>query len=136
MTKDQKHHSNDKTYSTGYKQPPKQFQFTKGQSGNPRGRPKGSKNLATLLQTELAQTIIVQEQGQNKPIKKIEAIVKQFVMKALKGDVRSIEYLFKLIINLNNDQEPANTPSFEVDPEIMKNLFDRLSNSKDALNDK
>lgn len=114
----------------------KQSQFTKGQSGNPRGRPKGSKNLATLLQTELAQTIIVQEQGQNKPIKKIEAIVKQFVMKALKGDVRSIEYLFKLIISLNNDQEPANTSSFEVDPEIMKNLFDRLSNSKDVLNDK
>ncbi len=135
MGNDKKPHSNNKTYATGYKKPPKQHQFTKGQSGNPRGRPKGSKNIATLLQEELAQTIIVQEKGQNKSIKKLDAIVKQLVMKALKGDSRAIEYLFKQL-NLNNDQELTNTPSFEADPEIVKNLFDRLSNSKEVFNDK
>jgi len=35
--------SND--YEVGYKKPPKQGRFKKGQSGNPRGRPSGTKNL-------------------------------------------------------------------------------------------
>ena len=29
-------------YEVGYKKPPKEGQFKKGQSGNPRGRPKGT----------------------------------------------------------------------------------------------
>ncbi len=33
-----------KSYSVGYKRPPKQFQFKSGESGNPDGRPFGSKN--------------------------------------------------------------------------------------------
>ena len=124
-----------KSYATGYKKPPKEHQFTKGQSGNPRGRPKGSKNVATLLQEELAQTIVVQEQGQNKSIKKLDAIVKQLVMKALKGDSRAIEYLFKQL-NLNTDQETDKASNFTADPEIVKNLFDRLSNSNEVPHDK
>jgi len=37
----------------GYGNPPKESRFKKGQSGNRRGRPKGSKNLKTDLTEEL-----------------------------------------------------------------------------------
>ncbi len=128
MTKSNKSNSSDKSYSTGYKQPPKQHQFAKGQSGNPNGRPKGSKNVSTLIQEELEQSIIVQEQGQQKEIKKSEAIVKQMVMKALKGDIRATEFIFKLLPQ-DATQDTDTMASFAADPRIVENLLKRLSHN-------
>ena len=36
-------------YKVGYKKPPLHSRFKKGQSGNPRGRPRGAKNFSSVL---------------------------------------------------------------------------------------
>ena len=38
----------DEAYAVGWGKPPRHTRFKKGQSGNPKGRPPGSKNMNTL----------------------------------------------------------------------------------------
>jgi hypothetical protein len=69
----------------GYGKPPQHTRFKKGESGNPTGRPKGSKNLTTLLEKELKQRVVITENGRRRSITKQEAMVKHLVNKAVFG---------------------------------------------------
>ena len=50
-------------YVVGYARPPKATQFAAGKSGNPKGRPKGSRTVGAILQGILSQKIAVTENG-------------------------------------------------------------------------
>lgn len=83
-------------YAIGYGHPPKHTQFQKGTSGNKKGRPKGSKNVATALHDELNERVFVTVNGKRGTITKREAILKQVVNKAAGGDTRSTQILLNL----------------------------------------
>jgi Family of unknown function (DUF5681) len=76
-------------YVVGYRRPPKATQFTAGNSGNPNGRPKGSKNFSTLFAEELAQTVTLTENGKRRKMAKRQALAKQLVNKALSNDPKA-----------------------------------------------
>src|SRR2546423_2320441 len=59
----------------GYGSPPQAHQFKPGQSGNPRGRPKGAKNEATILRELLNRKIQIREGGRTRKITVLEAIL-------------------------------------------------------------
>jgi hypothetical protein len=80
----------------GYGNPPKKTQFKKGQSGNPRGRPKGHPNLATVLEKALHEKVIINENGRRRVVTKLEAAAKQLVNKAAAGDLRALQQLAAL----------------------------------------
>jgi hypothetical protein len=77
----------------GYGKPPRETRFRKGRSGNPRGRPRGSRNFASLVEEALAEPVVITENGKRKKATKLQAIVKQVVNKAAQGDHRSIQLL-------------------------------------------
>jgi hypothetical protein len=84
-------------YEIGYKRPPKSGQFPQGRSGNPKGRPKGSRNFLTLLEQELGQSIVVNENGRKKKITRLQAMVKRMVAGALQGEHRSLLTLIEIL---------------------------------------
>jgi hypothetical protein len=80
----------------GYKRPPAKSQFRKGQSGNPRGRRKGQRNLATVLREVLSQTVKVKRAGKTERMSKGEALIQMLLSKAHSGDARAIEAVLVL----------------------------------------
>ncbi len=80
-------------YAVGFGKPPRRTRFCKGQSGNPKGRPRGAKNLATLMEKVLKEPVVISENGKRRRITKREALIKQLVNKAIAGDPRSIKLL-------------------------------------------
>lgn len=94
-------------YEVGYKKPPKDTRFKPGQSGNPRGRPKGTKNLRTDLEEELTEKILVREGDQPKSVSKQRAVVKSIVARALKGDARAGSLLVSMMTRLLDTGEDA-----------------------------
>lgn len=84
-------------YEVGFKKPPKHTQYKKGQSGNPNGRPKGTRNFKTDLREELDGKIRVQEGPQGLVISKQQAVIKRLLESALKGNMRAIQILTGLI---------------------------------------
>lgn len=88
-----------KSYRVGYGKPPKHTRFKPGQSGNPKGRPKGAQGFTAELDRELKAIITVTENGQMIKLSKQRALVKSLLAKALKGDPRSVA----LILAHSND---------------------------------
>ncbi|MGL4677224.1 MAG: DUF5681 domain-containing protein [Brevinema sp.] len=105
----------------GFKNPPKESQFQKGKSGNPKGRPKGSKNLKTILLKELESQISIQEKGRVTKVTKQEAFIKGLIANALKNDKHASQILVRLMTGLLTDQEEQITLELhEEDMEILK----------------
>jgi hypothetical protein len=82
------------SYEVGFGKPPREKRFRAGQSGNPRGRPRGAKNFATAIEDELQTRITVTENGKRKRISKRQVIAKHLVNKAAAGDLKAMPLLF------------------------------------------
>ena len=87
--------ANGATYAVGYKRPPVHSRFQPGQSGNPTGRSKDSKNFKTLFRQILNEQISLQDGAHSRKVSKAEAIMRRLVIGALKGDSRNLHALFK-----------------------------------------
>jgi hypothetical protein len=117
-------------YEVGYGKPPRDTRFPKGQSGNPRGRLPGAKNLKTLLSEALNEPVIVTENGGRRKVTKRQAIVTQLVNRSATADFRAIKILLDIVRDIERQTEPTapETSDFsEADEKVLEQIKARFS---------
>jgi Family of unknown function (DUF5681) len=123
-------------YAIGYGRPPKHRRFQPGRSGNPKGRPKGSKNFSTLFAEELGQPVTLSENGKRKRMPKLQALVKQLVNKALGNDAKAATLVVNLISRSEGSTEaPAESMTEASRPEdkpVIESIIRRIRMNQDA----
>jgi hypothetical protein len=124
-------------FEVGYGKPPRHTRFKKGQSGNPRGRPPGSKNLSTLLCEALNEPVVVTENGGRRKISMRRAIAKQVVNQAAKGNWRAVKILFDMLQEIEGGTEPETAQSSfgSADEKVIEQLNTRLRGNKRQSDD-
>jgi Family of unknown function (DUF5681) len=81
----------------GYGRPPRDHQFKPGHSGNPKGRPKGSRPAGAVLQDILQQKVTITERGKTRRIPVLELIFRRLVNDAIRSDPKAIKLLLSLV---------------------------------------
>lgn len=114
-------------YEVGYKKPPRDTQFRKGQSGNPKGRPKGTRNFKTDVQAILKKPIRLNKNGRTESVSTQEGMLLRMIDSALKGDARALSQALALAATHNNDEFVNDTAALSnpINESILKNYFER-----------
>jgi hypothetical protein len=99
--------------AVGYGRPPEDTRFKKGQSGNPRGRPKGSKSWKTLVHEVLDEKITINVRGKRRRILRKRALAIQAANVAMtKNDLTMLKAMGAF-------DEPAEAPQQATEDEII-----------------
>jgi len=124
-------------YEVGKGRPPRRHQFKPGRSGNPAGRPKGSRGVSAIIAKALAEKVVVTENGQRREISKLEASAKQLANKAAGGDQSAAKLVMSLLIQAE-DRTRGETPTVDLearkarDQEVLATLAKYLNPKKDT----
>jgi hypothetical protein len=103
-------------YDVGYRKPPTGGQFKAGQSGNPKGRPRGARNKTPALYEERLKSIIlaeayrrirVNEGKRQKLIPMAVAIVRSVAVNAARGDHRSQRLFAEMLSETEHSDKQA-----------------------------
>lgn len=126
-----------KDYQVGFGRPPKASQFRRGHSGNPSGRPKGSRGVSAIIAKALAEKVVVTEHGQRREISKLEAAAKQLANQAAGGDQRAAKLVMGMLLQAE-DRASGDAPEIDLearnarDREVMAALA-HLLNPKNGV---
>ena len=130
--------SEEDTYEVGYGKPPKHTRFKPGQSGNPKGRPRGAPNLRTVFTKAVQETVTIREGDKTRNLSKARAIIQVTLNNALKGDPKALATFIQLARSAGlMDEEPDRSAAQSIsaeDQKIMEAFLERQGMDPSALN--
>ena len=94
-----------KEYVIGYRKPPRDAQFPAGKSGNPKGRPKGSRSVGAILKDIMRQKIAVTEKGRTRRISALEVMLRRLANDAMRTDLRALKLTLSLVDRYGDSPE-------------------------------
>jgi hypothetical protein len=109
--------NSNSTKTVGYRRPPVEHQFKRGQSGNPSGRPKGVRNFTSDLREELAELVSIKDGDSSVEVTRQRAIVKVLVNAAVEGDQRAATTVFGWSSRAFGSEPEPETDETESDPD-------------------
>jgi len=115
------------SYPVGYGRPPTASQFQPGQSGNPKGRPEGARNPASMAHDALENKINIKVKGTWRKMSVRKAAYRRLAEKAVAGDVKALDYL----LALESAERPPRSDEAQIQPssakdiELLQGFFDR-----------
>jgi hypothetical protein len=118
-----KRHQGD--YEVGKGRPPESTRWRPGQSGNPKGRPRGAKNLATIFHEALEQKLQIEERGKPRTITAREAIVRRLVNQALKGDIKATAFVLAKEPEIARQIQPLEKKTAKMTPDELAKFYIR-----------
>jgi hypothetical protein len=122
----------DRDYEVGYGKPPAHTRWKPGQSGNPKGRPRRTTDLAKLIDAELDQLVQINENGRRRTLTKREVFAKALVHDGAKGNAQARRMLYEHLMKQHAVED------FETDPEdfaALAELIDDKRRGKQADDD-
>ena len=118
----------ESTEKVGPGKPPRHTRFKPGQSGNPKGRPKGSKNFATILQQQLTKKITITVDGKPRRMTVQEVIARRLATDSMKGTTKAMELLIRLT-SVKSDEvgKDAATETELPDKDALRRIHKRIA---------
>jgi Family of unknown function (DUF5681) len=95
------------SYEVGYGKPPKHSQFQKGKSGNPKGRPKGSKSASTLIAEMYSKPVTVIVNGKPTKMPMIVALVGKMLATGMSGDLKALKLALEMYAKYGDIANPS-----------------------------
>ncbi|MCT2541262.1 DUF5681 domain-containing protein [Sedimentimonas flavescens] len=109
-------------YEVGYGKPPEKSRFQKGQSGNPRGRPKGSKNkvpgpheerMKAIILLEAYRSIKLRDGTRNVSVPMVQAVMRSVTVNAVKGQHRAQRLFAELLASVEASRKLHSDETFK-----------------------
>jgi hypothetical protein len=93
------------SYPVGYCRTSVDTHWKSGQSGNPRGRPKGLKSVGQLLGEALARRVTIQKNGRPRTTRVQDVMIRGLVNDAARRDPRALKLLFAVMDRYGDGRE-------------------------------
>jgi hypothetical protein len=119
----------DHDYDVGYSRPPTHSRWKSGTSGNPRGRPKKSKNMKTIARDTLNGSVVLNEGGNRRRISYLEAILRKQIESALKGNDKAAFVVIKICTHLGllDEFEDKGEPQIsKLEEEMLNEILEKF----------
>lgn len=116
-------------YKVGKNRPPLHTRFRKGDGRKRPGRPKGSKNIVTMIMEAARDQVAVVIEGQKRKISKAQAAVTQLANAGATGDPKLMLKFIDLIADIEAKAEaarPSEYPFSDVDKKVIQEVYTRL----------